>query len=268
MADIKQALNLYTMMADRCERDGYAPRQTKVYREIVELMRGCPTAEDAAIKIKNSKYYLAPGAAFIQDKLAAQEKAARENRMVDVAEIYGQIIAEIDKDIQAMYETGYETRVQNLKIQYIQTYEAFINIYDAYLTLSSCSIIDTITIRDGLQEMQSALNKLVKPSSDFNELANLPMFRALIPVNDRGYSRFVKKVASLSEGGADFQGEKKQIQVEYEQVKGELGSYRASIMEAGKINAAKIKRSQVLVLAPQSKFGSYEYIDEVVTDFE
>ncbi|NLF80612.1 MAG: hypothetical protein GX572_05415, partial [Clostridia bacterium] len=102
MRDIDKSLKLYGMMADRCEKSGYAPRQAQVYREMVIFMQDCATTAEAAAKIRSSKYFLAPGAALLQDKLAALAKASRENRMPDVADVYLKKIAEIDADVGAM----------------------------------------------------------------------------------------------------------------------------------------------------------------------
>jgi hypothetical protein len=167
-----------------------------------------------------------------------------------------------------MYETGYEMTARTLKIPYIQTCEAFSNIYDCYLTLSCCGAMDDVAIRDAMQRLNESLGKLVKPSSNFTELAALPMFRALVPANDEGYARFVRAVPALYANGPDFAAEKQWIQEEYDKTRTLLGGERTAVMGAGRASAAKIRRSQVLVVAPDSKSGSYAYMDEEVSRFE
>ncbi|MGI5849504.1 MAG: hypothetical protein ACOX8Q_05505 [Christensenellales bacterium] len=268
MGDIDKALKLYGMMADRCEKSGHAPRQTQVYREMVAFMQGCETAEEASAKIRNSKYFLAPSAALMQDKFAALEQASRENHMPDVADVYRKKIEEIDADIGAMYETGYEMTARNLKIPYIQTCEAFANIYNCYLTLSCRSTLDDVAIQHAIKDLREAMGKLVKPSSNFTELAALTMFRALIPATDAGYARFVQAVPALHTNGPDFAAEKQRVQEEYDKVCGLISAEKETIICAGNESAEKIRRAQVMVVAPDSKSGSYTYMDEEVIRFE
>ena len=268
MRDIDKALKLYGMMADRCEKSGFAPRQAQVYREMVEFMRGCETAEEASVKIRNSKYWLAPSAALMQDKFAAFEKASRENGMPDVAEVYQKKIAEIDADPQAMYETGYEQTAQNLKIPYIRTYEAFARIYECYLTLSCCNAIDESRIESTRKNLNESLAVLSKPSPDFAVLAAMDRFRELVPANDEGYARFVNAVPRLSANGPDFGAERKQIEEEFSEMVRMLSTEKGAVMEVGKRNMAKCKRSEVIVIPPDSKDGAYTYTGEEATDYE
>lgn len=268
MREIDKALKLYGMMADRCEKSGYAPRQAQVYREMIAFIQECETNEEASVKIRNSKYFLAPSAALMQDKFAALQKASQENHMPDVADVYREKIAQIDADIGAMYETGYEMTARNRKIPYLQTCEAFANIYHCYLTLSCSSTLNHVTIQHALKDLKESMGKLTKPSPDFTELAALPMFRALVPATDAGYARFVRAVLALYENGPDFEAEKQQIQEEYENVQALLSMEKETIVNAGNESAAKIRRAQVVVVAPDSKSGGYTYIDEEVVRFE
>ena len=267
MGDITRALELYSLMAKRYEKSGYAPRQAQVYNEMVEFMKDCASAEEAAMKIRNSKYFLAPSVALMQDKLTVLEQAARENGMPELAKLYQEKIEEIEENTETMYDTTYVTKAQNLKVQYMQTYEAFIDVYNFYLTLSCTNVIDDVVVRDGIKDMKIALSQLIKPSSNFNELANLPRFRALIPVNDESYACFVNFIAKFNEQAVDFTEEKEEIQAEYDKTLALLANYENTIKAAGKTNLAKIKRSLVLAVAPQAKLGCYRYIDEEVTEF-
>jgi hypothetical protein len=268
LRDIDKALKLYNMMAERCEKSGFAPRQAQIYREMAAFMQDCETAEDASAKIRSSKYFLAPSTALMQDKFAALEKASRENHMPDVADVYREKIEQIDADIGAMYETGYEMTARNLKIPYIQTCEAFSNIYNFYLTLSCVSVTNSALIQSTMKDLGEAMGKLVKPSSDFTELSALPMFRALIPATDEGYARFVRAVPALYADGPDFAAEKQRVQQEYDEIGSLLSEKKETVIRAGNESAAKVRRAQVMVIAPDTKSGSYTYIDEEVMRFE
>ncbi|NLA25839.1 MAG: hypothetical protein GX878_00430, partial [Firmicutes bacterium] len=151
---------------------------------------------------------------------------------------------------------------------YIQTREAFAGIYNCYLTLSCCSALDDVAIRNTLQNLREALGKLRKPATDFEELAALPAFRALIPASDAGYARFVRTVPLLTANGPDFAAEKERIKEEFEQTLALLSGEKAAVKSAGRANLAKVRRSQVLAVAPHTKAGSYSYMEEEVTGFE
>ena len=265
MSDIDKALTLYGMMADRCERSGFAPRQARVYREMTEFMRGCATAAEAAEKIKNSKYFLAPSAALLQDKLAAQEKAARENEMPDVADVYKKKIAEIDANPQAMYETGYERTAQNLKIPYYQTYEAFSEIYACYAQLCCVAVNDDIKIRNTTENLRAAMSRLQKPSSDFTTLASIARFRRLIPVNDERYALFVKTAPAINKNGPDYGPEKAAVQKEFETLREFISNSDDAVIKeiigTGTRLREKQRRTKVVVVPPDSKAGKYSFIE-------
>lgn len=268
MREIDQTLKLYGLLAERCEKSGHAPRQARIYREISEFIQGCETAEDAAVKLKNSKYYLAPGAALCQDKLANLALAAKDNGMPAVAAVYENKIAEIDSDIQGMYETGYEQVAQSLKGQYSQTYQAFAKLHDCYLALAASVASDKGAIQEALRDLRQTLTRLVKPSADFSELAAMTSFRRLVPANDLGYTRFIQAVPILADQGADYAEEERRIQAEYEQAVSLLDSHKETIIAAGQANQKRTQLSQVLAVAPASKSGGYTYSDEEVRAVE
>lgn len=267
MGDINKAAELYGLMAERCEKSRHAQRQAKVYREMLALIKDCPTLTEATAKIRSSKYYLAPSAALLQDKLAALAKASQENDMPDVAEVYEKKIAEIDDDIEAMYETGYERTALNLKVPYIQTCEAFCDIYDSYLLLSCCNSDDQSAINGALRNLSDALAKLAKPAADFAQLAGLERFRQLIPANDRGYTRFVQTVNQISASGVDYGQEKRKIDEELKEVQQLVAADASVIKKRGQENLKIARRSQVVVVPPDSASGSYSYRDEEVMPF-
>lgn len=260
MRDIDKALKLYTMMADRCEKNGFSPHQAKVYREMVEFMRGCETAEEASVKIKNSKYYLAPGAAVLQDNLSAMEKACREINMPEAADVYKKKIEEIDADPKAMYETGYERTAGNIKTQYMETYNAFMIIYVIYME-SRCRNI--MSYRRSIVEMlNEEFKKLSRPSSDFTVLAKLPKFRELIPANDLGYARFTEAIPKLAANEPDYTENRRWLDDTFKQMKEIIKPEREAIRETGKGNIARTMQSAAIAVPGDSKTSVYTYTDE------
>ena len=256
MRDIDKAVQLYNMMANRCETNGLSPRQARVYREMAEFMQSCETAAEAAEKIKNSKYYLAPSAALIQDKLAALEKAARENEMPDVADIYRQKIAEIYADNNAMYESGHATTALNKKTPYLNTISAFANLYTAYLQY--CTEHD-----DSRSELNKQLSELSMPSADFRTLAAMEKFRALIPCSDEGYKDFVEEMPALAEKGIDITQETNMMRTEFDKAWETISAQKNEIIATGQINLATVKNTRVMVISPETKTGTYTF-EEVI----
>lgn len=268
MTDMERAILLYRRMADRLEKSGRAPRQARVYRETIEFMADCQSLEEAMDKIRKSPLFLAPGAALVQDKLAALGTAAQEMGMPDLAQVYQDKIQAIDEDIAALYETGYETRARNLKIPYLTSLEAWTKIYQAYLTLTSRSALDQTGIKEGQKELQEALGQLQKPSDRWQDLAHLPAFRAMVPAQDSGYQAFLQALPQLINQGPDYQGESQAIENLYQETLAQLSQEAQAVMAVGRANQAKVRRAQALAKAPSSKTGSYQFSEEEVKGFE
>ncbi|MDL2214262.1 hypothetical protein LJB76_01725 [Clostridia bacterium OttesenSCG-928-O13] len=268
MKDIDKAIRLYTLMATRCEQSGFAPRQAKVYREMIELMRGCETADEASAKIKKSKYFLAPSAALMQDRLAALQRASLENGMPDVAEVYQKKILEIENDAGAMYETGYEQTAQNLKTLYVQTWEAFADIYRCYAKLACVRANNDMAITDTMKDLKAAVGRLAKPSTDFAQLAADAAFRRLVPANDEGYARFVEAVPRLLTHGPSYETEKRQIDESYSEIKSWLAGADKSVIQRMEANGQRMqgcmRKARVIAISPGSKSGRYSFVGEEV----
>ncbi len=267
MTDIDKAVHLYNLMADRLEKSGHAPRQAKIYREQADFIRDCRTLAEASEKIKNSPYYLAPGAALLQDKLAALARASEESGMPDVAEVYWDKIQDIDADVAAMYETGYEVRARNLKQPYLETLEAFSAIYRAYLTLEGLSALDSVGRKSAIGDLRSALSQLKKPSSHFEELANLPAFRRLVEADETGYRIFVQAIPRLATQEPDLAATLEAIEAEFKQTLEGLPTLQNAVKAAGQANAGRIRRAQALAQAPSSRQGDYQFSQEEVMPF-
>lgn len=262
--NVTKAIALYEMMARRHAGSGHAPRQAQIYAAMAELMRDCETVQEAHEKIKHSKYYLAPGAALLQDKLDALLRASAENDMPDVATIYDEKIAKIDADVQAMYELGYERRAMNARIPYIETLEAFGTLYGHYLQLTCGNTADDTAMNSARNDLNGALSKLSKPDADFSALAQREKFRQLVPVTDEGYEKFVEGVIG---GGADGSRVKERLDSEFAKTKAALRAEHKEIMETGRRSLANLRKSRVTVHAPDTKDGRYSYTDEEVKPF-
>ena len=264
MANIKQALELYTLMAQRCEKGGVAKNQARVYREMIEYMKGCNTVEEAQEKIKNSDYYLAPSIALVQDKIVTLMEAAKENHMDDVVKIYEKKLVEIEKDRSAIYEAGYLVTAQNAKIKYVETYTAFSNIYNAYLRLRCCVSNDDVEIHDALESLRQGFNDLEAPSHDFIVLSQLKQFRSLIQCDDKAYKHFIEEALVLRDVGIDYQDELDIVMREAKEAWEAVNTSKDDIIKVGKENSVLVKKGRIIVIAPKDKDGTYTFIDEEV----
>lgn len=264
MLDIKQSITLYNMMADRLEKSGKAPSQASVYREMVDFISECSTVEEAAKKIKNSKYFLAPSAALVKDKLTVLRDVAEESQLIDLVKVYDSKLAEIDEDVQNIYEAGYERTAQNIKIKYSETLEAFCHLYEVYVILSCDSAGDNEEKQSYINEIHDSLSKLSTPTSDFIQLTKNPKFRELIPATDQGYGKFVAAISDLSAFDFFHSKELDDIDREADAAWEEISSAKDMIKENGRNVLGNIKKSRVTVVSPKDENGHYEYINEVV----
>jgi len=197
MGDINKAINLYTLMYERCKENGFCEKQAEIYKEITKFISPCQNAYEAMDKIKNSKYYLAPSVAITKDRLIALKKAAYENNMPEIVEIYNAKLAKIDNDLNEIYDTSYEITINNIKSEYLKTIESFIQLYLSYIRLISTPSNDKIEIEDTYKDIKENINNLSKPSSSFKEVCKNSFFRNLIPCNDTAYKSFVDNISSI-----------------------------------------------------------------------
>lgn len=267
MTELDKAVMLYTRMADRLEKSGHAPRQARVYREQADVIRGCQTLAQATETLRNTPHYLAPGAALLQDKLAALGRAAQAVGMPDVAKVYWDKVAAIEADVSALYEVGYEVKARNLKQPYLETLEAFMAVYRAYVTLSGQSALDSDGRAAALGDLRSALGRLKKPSSAFETLAGLSTFRRLVEADDLAYEHFVQSVPRMAEQGLDVTHALEVIEKDLKETLSGLSGLTASIQAAGHATAGRQRRAQALAQAPSSRTGSYRFSQEEVQAF-
>lgn len=262
--EISKAIALYEAMASRMEASGRAPYQAKVYRDTIEFMRECETAEEAMDKIRNSPYYLAPTKALMQDKLTAYRDAALANKMPDVAAVYEKKLAEIEADADAVYTTGYEQAARRESIKYLDAAEAFGTLYEKYTEILLAQITDTEKIMAAQQAGKQLLASLRANGFDFAQMAQEPVYRNLIFASDAGYAAFVQNLAAVLDTTPDNRAEGQALQNERDTAWAQLKAAKKEISKMGKPIAKAAKTARTLVVAPQDAAGTYTYMDEEV----
>lgn len=230
-------------MAKRCESSVFSANQAKIYSEMVEFISACESVEDSMQKIKNSPYYLGPSVALMKDKLEAWKTAALDNDMPELAYVYSQKIDAINADEQEIYVTGYEQTAQNIKSDYLNTMQAFANIFVSYVTYL-CSQDQTHK-----NDILNLSQNFKRPSSNFRELANIEKFRLLIPLNDAAYQKFVADVSSILSGN-EISTFKNDDDADIEDDWSDISAYKDKIIEAGKRDGWNVNYEKVKVYAP------------------
>lgn len=265
MTEMECILHLYDLMAARLEKSEFGARQAKIYRETIDFMKDCPTADDAMKKIKNSPYYLGPGIALVLDTIDAECAAARETGMDDLAAVYEAKKKEIEADGTAIYDTAYQETAKREKAAYFDTMEAFSLLFRDWITARLGEKQDEFRSKTWLRDAANHAAALKKPSASFRTLAALPSFRGLIPVEDPWYRVFVEETAAMIERGAlpaetEDTGAEADPEAEWEKVKAEL----PAIEEAGRRYLSMTKEASAMATAPDSIDGGYTYSDERV----
>lgn len=227
MDQLQKAIELYTLMAERCEKCGAAPNQARVYSEMIDFMSGMGSIEEATEAIKNSKYYLAPSEALVRDKIEAKMKAATEKDMAEVAKVYEDKLKAIDANPSEMYMPEFEQTALNIRGEYILSMQAFGEIYRAY----TCYKIDGNETY--VNEIKTNLGQLKRPSSDFVALSEIATFRDLLTCTDEGYREFVADMQRLIAGDLsnikhEYDGE------DIEQAWNSIKDIKPDIQNAGK----------------------------------
>ena len=264
MSSMNKAVELYSLMAKRCEGSKVAPNQARVYREMIEFMKPFTTVEEAMVKIKDSKYYLAPSVAIVQDKIMAYLEVAKKNEMTELISVYEKKLQEIDNDNSSIYNSEYLVTAQNIKIKYTHTLEAFGAIYEAYGTLQCCVTNDEVMINSALKDMKDAFFRLDLPSSDFVALSKLERFRNVILANDDEYSIFVQQAPKIVVDGFNRTSELETLVEESTCAWQTINDMKSTIIEVGSSNLSNVKQARTTVISPSDNTGVYSYIDQEV----
>lgn len=243
MLSLEKSIELYKLMAERCKSSKFCQNQAQIYSEMIEFISDCEDINDAMGKIRNSKYYLAPSVALMKDKLEAWKCAAIDNEMHELKEIYSKKINEINNDEQEIYTTGYEQTAQNIKNNYLNTMQAFADIFPSYVAYL-CSGEETHK-----SDILKFTNIFTKPSNNFAELSKINSFRNLIPVDDKAYERFVIDISKLI-NNENIQTFEAISNFDVEDNWEEISNCKEQIIDFGKNNNWNVDYSKEKVKAP------------------
>ncbi len=264
MSDANKAVELYQLMASRCKAGKFTQNQATIYAEMAEFLKDCESAEEMQEKIKNSKYYLAPGVAQTKDMIFALSEAAVANDLPEVKAICDKQLEKIAQDENAMYDSAYQTEAMGIMNKYSQTLEAFASIFECYIQFNFMEETEDEDIAKIQDKMNRAFGSLSLPSVDFKELSKVGKFRDLIFLNDGEYEEFINKAESYKTSAPSFKEELAAAQDETGRVWDTINSQKAEITNFGKAQLDKTRIKLCTVIAPNSKDGKYVFENEEV----
>jgi len=267
---IDKAIQLYEMMAARFTKTGWSPSQAAVYTEIAGFMRNeCATLEEATEKLKNSPLFAAPAVALVKDKINALIRAAEDDEVRGVPELYRKKLEEIERDPAAVHDSAYFITAQNLYIKYYAPIEAFKEIYQRYLELegnysySSHKYSGILTFDKKYLSFQMAFEQFERYESDLANCARRPEYREIIPVSDEAYERFVRDAIryranpSVADPVTEYEEAEKRVEAVWKRFN------REQVVERLQ-NQTRWELGACLMIAPPDEHGDYEYT-EIVT---
>ncbi len=264
MSDAKKAVELYQLMATRCKAGKFTQNQASIYAEMAEFLKDCASAEEMQEKIKNSKYYLAPGVAQTKDMIFALSEAAVANDLPEVKAICDKQLEKIAQDENAIYDSAYQTEAMAIINKYSQTLESFASIFECYIQFNFIEEMEDEDIAKIQDKMNRAFDNLSLPSANFKELSKIAKFRDLIFLNDDEYEEFINKAESYRTSAPSFKEEMTSAQAEADKAWATINSQKAEITSFGKTQLDKTRIKLCTVIAPNSKDGKYAFENEEV----
>lgn len=232
MSDIGKAIELYTLIKERLEKNGVCLNQAEVYRKTIDLMKTCSTVEEAMDKIKHSDLYLAPSVALVKDRILSRMKAASENGFDMVNQVYLEKFEKIAGDSGEIYDGDYEIEAEKKRTEYLNDLDWFRNLYQKYL--------EHIYRNDRLVTDRRVA-----------DVKDIPMYRALCPCTDGAYERFIKTVS----GEASEEEKMKPVYSDFSEIK----AVKDEILSSGRKYMSDFRTVQVMVYAPDDASGHYTY---------
>ena len=143
----------------------------------------------------------------------------------ELVDVYNKKIDEINNDDQEIYASGYEQSAFKIKSDYINTMQAFSNIFVSYISYL-CSEEE----KDKNDILNQAHN-LIKPSTNFEELSKIQRFRNLVSLDDASYKKFVSDISSILSGESiETFNDGNDIDADLQ----EISDYKDQIIEVGK----------------------------------
>ena len=257
---IEKAIQLYEMMAARFEETGWSPCQAAVYAEMAEFMRKeCSSLEDATEKIKNSHLYTAASVALVKDKINAYIRAAEDDEIEGMAEVYRQKLDEIERDPTAIYDSAYFTTAHNIYVKHFSRIYAFQDIYQCYLDMERNYEFSGERFEIVHLPLRMAFEQLERYEGNFTDCANRPEFREVIPVGDEAYRRFVRDALHYRSNPPDPAMRNKEARKRVDEVWSRFNN--EDIKQ--KITLLKGGCGACLMIAPPDEHGDYEYTEIV-----
>lgn len=203
MAGIEKSIELYEMIIERLRDSGLAPNQLKYYEECLELIRACDTAEEAELAMRNSPLYNQGGQALMLDKFIAYMKAMEYCCYEEAEKVYQDKYNEIKDNYASAWDTSYMEEVTGILAEYEERKSLFTEV--AFGPANYLGASELPTDEGGRKmddhKLKDAYVKLSSKGLDFFEMANDPIYRELVPLDDEAYERYINNLKEILDKG-------------------------------------------------------------------
>ncbi len=264
MSDVSKALELYELFATRCEKGRFTQNQAVIYREMVDFLKDCASDEEMNLKLKNSKYYLAPSVAQARDMVFVLSEIAVENDMAELKALCDNELDKISQDETSIYSSSYQIEATAIINKYAKTLEAFLTIFESYMQFKFAEELTDEGVARIHDKLKRAFESLSLPVSDFRELSKIKKFRDLIFLDDREYEDFVNEAETFRTSPPSFEDDLKMALSEAEEFWESIKPQKSEIIATYKDRLEKTRSVLCTVIAPNDKDGKYSFENEEV----
>ena len=260
MAGIEKSVELYELIIARLEDSGVAPNQLAYYRECLDLIRTCSTAEEAEVAMRNSPLYTAGGQALMLDKFIAFAKAMEYCGYDEAAKIYRDKFEEVKDNYASAWDTSYNQKVLDLLVQYTERKSLFMDVILAPVNYMGAGELpsDSGTRKMDNERLKENFAKIREKGWDFFEMAGDPYLRELVPLSDEAYAAYIRKIAEIAQKGTMAPDEDG---AEYSRIKEFVSSHKDELRDAARRTLAK--KAVVMAVPNESAPYKHEFIDRV-----
>lgn len=259
MDKIQQSAEYYQLLVDRMGITGLSPHQTKIYKELNQLVLSCGSIEEIQEKMKKEGYYESPSQALYLDKFTSLQNAAQQNGFNELASIYKERLDEVKLDVHKMFETGFEYKVVAFYTKLSSIVSAFYEIYSNYLIHKTSNIFD-VSYKSSLDSMRENQKKLNELGTDFISVSNEKYFRDHIVLDDAAYAAFVSESETLFQKFNYNPTEEQSVRNLGDEAWAILKDKKSEAQEILKRENARSKRSVFLAVPPKDVNGKYEFL--------
>lgn len=243
---------MYSLMIERYESSPYTKFQAEVYRKILALANECDSVATMTVRLQNEGYNAMPAEALIKDKLSAHYQAAIDNGLEEQANIYKNALENIIANPQDAYLTGFYDDIKKANLRYSKTLERLLASFNDFVHYK----IEENTPTNA----ELRYNDWKEENKQLSEIVNQKPYRKHFACSDE----FLKLFANEYETSFFNKEESDSTQTneEFEQAWNDIKNRDADRFAMAQSELPKYRGAAIMCIAPNTKDGDYEYINE------